>query len=244
MGRTANSQKICNSIFYAKHQSFLAWLLFDANFLFLFFLGFVIMIYSYNHEDNWTKKGLFIFSAIMIINWFLENSMSLRADVDISYNQLKDYSGITVYEPTTYGYSKGSGDIHYFMRLEKHKNEKNQNKETSGFICGIKSHSSCNDELINYFGRSNTYDKNISVKYYEFTDIYSLVIIPLFFSNQQVVYEMKYNDKVIYDYNYFVSKYHKQQRNSIIYAIYLIVNTLVFCIFYHLIQKNSVQHTQ
>ena len=225
---------------------FLAWLFLDANFGALFFLGFFVLFASCVPENDWakdwTKKGLFIISALIMIYWFLENSMSLRADVDVNYNQLKSYSGITVDDPPRG--SKGSGDVHYFMRLEKHKDEKNQDKEGRSFICGIKPHSSCSEELVSYFGRGNTCDKNISVRYYEFPDMYSLVIIPLFFSNQQVVYEMKHNDKVIYDYNYFVNKYHKQHRNSIIYAIYLIVNTLVFCIFYHLIQKNSVQHTQ
>ena len=225
---------------------FLAWLFLDANFGALFFLGFFVLFASCVPENDWardwTKKGLFIISALIMIYWFLENSMSLRADVDVNYNQLKSYSGITVPEQSLK--SRGGSNVRDYMRLEKHKDEKNQKKETRLFICGIKFYYSCTEELRNYFGRENTYNQNISVKYYEFPDIGSLAFIPLSFYNQKAVYEMIHNDKVIYDYNYFVSKYRKQQRNSIIYAIYLIVNTLVFCIFYHLIQKSSVQHTQ
>ena len=44
--------------------------------------------------------------------------MSLRAHVDVNYNQLKSYSGITVQEPPQEG--KGGGNFHHFMRLEKH----------------------------------------------------------------------------------------------------------------------------
>ena len=221
---------------------FLAWLFLGANFGYLIVLSLLLFVLFYTQGDRWTKKGFFIFSAIFVWMWFLDNSMGLRINLDVNYNQLKSYFGITVSRSNGRG---SAATIHHEMILEKDKHGNYRNGGKRGFICGIKSSSSCNEELINYFGRSNTYNQNISVKYYEFpTDTQALLYIIPFVTNANVVYEIKHNDKVIYDYNYFVSKYHKQQRDLIIFAIYLIVNTLVFCTFYHLIQKNSVQHTQ
>ena len=214
---------------------FLAWLFLGANFGYLIALSLLLFIFFYIIQgDRWTKKGFFIFSAIFVWMWFLDNSMGLRSNVDVNYNQLKSYSGTTV----SIGGSRAIATM-----IQKYENGNYRNGGLRGFICGIKSSSSCNKELKNYFGRGNTNSQNISVKYYEFNGTLSFFIIPIF-TNSNVVYEMKHNDEVIYDYNYFIHKYHQQQRDLIIFAIYLIVNTLVFCIGYHLIQKNSVQHTQ
>ena len=206
---------------------FLAWLFLDANFGALFFLGFFVLFASCVPENDWardwTKTGYFTFSILVLLFWLLENNMILRTVVDVDYNKLKSYSGFT---------KDGGSKSGISMKLGVKSDNKYRSFgcSFSGFLFG----SSCTEELVSYFGRSNTYGQNMSIKYYNFTAAMT----------GNVVYEMKHNDKVIYDYNYFVSKYHKQQRNSIIYAVYLIANTLVFCIFYHLIQKNSVQHTQ
>ncbi|MBR6026725.1 MAG: hypothetical protein IK065_03915 [Neisseriaceae bacterium] len=214
---------------------FLAWWFLGANFGYLIASSLLLFVLFYTQGDRWTKKGFFIFSAVFVWMWFLDNSMGLRIHTDVNYNQLKSYSGTTVgRESNGRG---GAAMLHDEMILKKYKDEKR-----GFFICGIKSISSCDEELKNYF--DGMYNQNISVKYYTFSDTHAFIYIIPFFTNSNVVYEMKHNDKVIYDYNYFVSKYHKQQRDLIIFAIYLIVNTLVFCIFYHLIQKNSVQHTQ
>ena len=216
---------------------FLAWLFLDANFGYLIALSLFLFVFEcIILKDRWTKKEFFIFSAIFVWMWFLDNSMGLRSNVDVNYNQLKSYSGITADRSNGRG---GAAMLHDEMLLKKDKN----GKKRDFFICGIKSSSSCNEELKNYFGRGNTLDQNISVKYYKFSDIHAVLYIIPFFMNSNVVYEMKHNEEVIYDYNYFVSKYHKQQRDLIIFAIYLIVNTLVFCIFYQWIQKKYVQHS-
>ncbi|MBR3482315.1 MAG: hypothetical protein IKH45_05465 [Neisseriaceae bacterium] len=212
---------------------FLAWLFLDANFGYLIVLSLLLFVLFYTQGDRWTKKGFFIFSAIFVWMWFLDNSMGLRSNIDVNYNQLESYSGTTVH-------INGSRAVATMIQKDKTGNYRNGGRRS--FICGIKSSSSCSEELGNYFG--HIYNQNISVKYREFPNTHALFYIIPFVTNANVVYEMKHNDKVIYDYNYFVSKYHKQQRDLIIFAIYLIVNTLVFCIFYHLIQKNSVQHTQ
>ena len=219
---------------------FLAWWFLDANFGYLIVLSLLLFVLFYTQGDRWTKKGFFIFSAIFVWMWFLDNGMGLRSNVDINYNQLENYSGTTASRSSNG--RGGAAMLHDEMILKKYKN--GNNGKRGFFICGIKSISSCDEELQNYFGRRNTDGQDISVKYYKFSDSHALLYIIPFFTNSNVVYEMKHNDKVIYDYNYFVSKYHKQQRDLIIFAIYLIVNTLVFCVFYHLIQKNFLKHSQ
>ena len=96
----------------------------------------------------------------------------------------------------------------------------------------------CSKELRSYFGNkySDTYNKNISVKHYRF--------YPMSIYSFNLIYEIRHNNETIFDYYYFINKYHQQQKNEIIYAIYLILSTFVFCIGYYLIQRNSVEHIQ
>ena len=202
---------------------FLAWLFLDANFVFLFFLGFGMMLYSYNAGDDWTKNEIFVFSIIAVSLWLLENNMILRTDVDVDYNKLKSYSGVTIYN----NQSKSA----HVLRLGSNDSKYETFECSIGGIL-LDADDDCDEELRSYFGRGNTYDKNISVKHYKLYPTFNLI------------YEIRHNNETIFSYDYFINKYHQQQKNAIIYAIYLIVNTLVFCIFYHLIQKNSVQHTQ
>ncbi|MBR0212031.1 MAG: hypothetical protein IJQ55_00335, partial [Alphaproteobacteria bacterium] len=205
---------------------FLAWLFLDANFGFLVFLGFGILISSYVPENewarDWTKTGYFTFSVLVLLFWLLENNMILRTDVDVDYNKLKSYSGVTIYN----NQSKSA----HVLRLGSDSKYETFECSIGGILLDVDD--DCDEELRSYFGRGNTYDKNISVKHYKLYPTFNLI------------YEIMHNNKTIFSYDYFINKYHQQQKNAILFAIYLIANTLVFCIFYHLIQKNSVQHTQ
>ena len=226
------------TVFIIQNISLLLALIFlGANFGLIIFMGLLVLFFFYNYNNS-TKKYFLIFSIVMMCHWLLDNSMSLRSDINVNYNQLKSYTGNTAPINSNPG---GGGSHHHYMKLEKNKNGNYRDGSHRDFICGIKSFSSCTNEAVNYFGKGNTYDKNLSVKYDEFSDIHMIFIIP-FFIDENIIYEIKYNDKVIYNYDYFINKYTQQQKNAKIYSIYLILNTLLFCVFYHWIQKSVNQN--
>lgn len=228
------------TVFIIQDISLLLALIFlGANFGLLIFISLLVFWFFYN-SDNLTKKYFFIFSIVMMCSWLLENSMSLRSDINVDYNQLKSYSGNTAHD----SHGRGPGLHHHFMKLEKNRNGNYRDGGHRNFICGIKYFSSCSEELRDYFGKGNIYDKNISVKYAEFPDINTIVFIIPFFTDENIIYEIKHNDKIIYDYDYFISKYSQEQKNAKIYAIYLILNTLIFCVFYHRIQKRPFRQPE
>lgn len=209
----------------------LATFLFDVENILLFPLSLNAMYALYQTKKNWTKNKFFILSVITIFLWLMENNLALRTNGNVGYNQLKTYSGTTKA-------NIGAGSPTQLLGDNLDNNYKNYVR----FSCGLRYNYHCTKELNNYFGRGNTDEQNIAVKYYEFTDI----VLPPFplLENVKVIYEIRYNDKTIFDYDYFTHKHNRKHREAMMCAIYLVLTSLVFCIFYHLIQKKHVKHIQ
>ena len=123
--------------------------------------------------------------------------------------------------------------------------------EEARFSCDKTISYGCN-EINNFFGKKNwanlintdiLYDKKIlSIKYFEqdkYAFNYPTVILNSFTLSpeiprpkQGVIYEIAYQGKVIYDYNYFISKYKRQRYKYMLYAVYLILNSICFIFIY------------
>ena len=117
------------------------------------------------------------------------------------------------------------------------------------------------DEINEYFNKSKRLhlinkdvllnNEKIYVKYAEqskyltripFVTIKSFTLSPEILSPKQlVIYEISHQDKVIYDYDYFIKKYKWQRTKYILYTIYLVLNSIVFIFVYRSVfQKLSV----
>ena len=124
------------------------------------------------------------------------------------------------------------------------------------FSCSKAAHSYFCDELKDYFNENNKYLKDISVKYavqqkYFNQDfpvlIYrGLTFFPEYLSSvdfsklkQFVIYEISYQGKVIYNYEYFINKYRQQRIKHAIYMIYLVLNSIVFIFIYRSIFQKA-----
>ncbi|MBR3424899.1 MAG: hypothetical protein IKG79_02480 [Neisseriaceae bacterium] len=200
----------------------------DNNFFIMlpFVICFLFIIISKSFGCD--KRTYFIYSVCVSLFWLSTNFWYLIKDFNIGYDQLKNYSGITFNPNHKYSAS------HLFL---------NESKPKIFFDCSPLANESCFKEVTQYFGVKDEYGKNISVKYVEFSVVdIDMYIIPTI-NNKKVIYEIKHNDKIIYSYDYFISKFSKQQQNLRFFAVYLILNSMVFCILYHLIQKNFVEHS-
>lgn len=56
---------------------------------------------------------------------------------------------------------------------------------------------------------------------------------------QWVIYEISYQDKVIYNYEHFIQKYRQQRIKHAIYMIYLVLNSIVFIFIYRSIFQKA-----
>ena len=172
------------------------------------------------------------------LDWIRNNLRKLYLKTyskKLNLNKLKHYSGENVESNST-----GGGYIPSFHLVLKN------NKQKFGFRCSPLHHyDSCNREISQYFGYAseNYYGNDISVKYADISHIEMMFVVP-FISKEKVIYEIKHNDKIIYGYDYFINKFSQQRKNLLIFVVYLILNSVVFCFFYHWIQKDFVQHSQ
>ena len=199
----------------------------DDHFFGTLFIVSLICFCLFANEKLKLKKVYFTYSICFVLWWLSDHNNCLLIDFNVDYNQLKKFSGRV--EDSYYG--PGSISTYDFTLVTGLNKKNNKN-----FVCFPK-YDAC------YKEKSKYYRKNISVKYAEFSVSFPVAgIIPAFI-DRRVIYEIEHNGKIIYSYNYFINKYSQQQRNLRIFAIYLIVNSLVFCIFYQWIQKKYVQHS-
>ena len=192
---------------------------------------FILVFYLYvlNTKFKEYKKSFFVYSICISLFWIHTYSWYLTKDFSVSYNGLKNYSGIN--------WKNTKSSVGQLIL--------NKDGIKSSFDCSITSYGSCYKEIKQHFNIKNLYGHSISVKYHEFSSYDVLMwIIPFHYRNPKNIYEIKHNGDILYSYDYFINKYSRQQRNLRIFAIYLIVNSLVFCIFYHWIQKDFVKHSQ
>lgn len=224
------------TVFIIQNISLIGLLFFigDSNFsLVIYPMIFVYFFSILNKEIKYTYKTFLIYCIFIILFWLPANSFNLMQNFNVDYNQLKDYSGESIPSVS----SGRSGGVSYLV-LKK-------NKQGMSFICSPLDTKidDCYKELEEYFGRGERYGKNLSVKYGEIQQFRMIAFFMPVIFQEKVIYEIKYNDKIIYSYDYFINKFSMQQRNLWIFAVYLILNSVVFCIFYHWIQKNFVQHS-
>ncbi|MBP3220788.1 MAG: hypothetical protein J6M43_01970 [Neisseriaceae bacterium] len=208
------------------------WIL-DIDFWFIIF--FSVIFFIYNISELVTKKTFFIFNICILLLLLPDNCFNLMQNFNIDYNQLKNYSGENVYSEHTAG--KSSPSFHLILK---------NNEQKFGFRCSPLNHyDSCNREISQYFGygSENYYGNDISVKYAEISHIRMMFVVP-FISKEKVIYEIKHNDKIIYGYDYFINKFSQQRKNLLIFVVYLILNSVVFCVFYHWIQKDFLKHSR
>lgn len=232
-------EKKCFTVFIIQYISIILVFLildidFDINFCTL--LSFIIPFITLS--DLFTKKTFFIFNIIILLLFLPDNCLNLMQNFNIDYNQLKNYSGKNIRNSTG---GKAVTAAHLALKKDEEK--------TMYFTCSpvSKDFDDCYKELLQYFGYGDYgdsyYGNNISVKYAEFYHFQMLTIIP-FFHKENVIYEIKHNDKIIYGYDYFINKFSQQRKNLLIFVVYVILNSVVFCFFYHWIQKDFVQHSQ
>lgn len=200
---------------------------------FFTFVSFIIFFISLNDS----KKTCFIFNIIILLLFLPDNSFNLMQNFNVDYNQLKNYSGENIRNSTS---GKSVTSSHFALKKDE---------KTMYFTCSpvSKDFDDCYKELLQYFGYGDYgdsyYGNNISVKYAEFYHFQMLTIIP-FFHKENVIYEIKHNDKIIYGYDYFINKFSQQRKNLLIFVVYVILNSVVFCFFYHWIQKDFLKHSQ
>lgn len=209
----------------------------DTEINFFTFIGIPIYFGTIISESP-IKKTFFIFNIIIILLFLPDNCFNLMQNFNIDYNQLKNYSGKNIRNSTS---GKSITSAHFALKKDEEK--------TMYFTCSpiSKDFDDCYKELLQYFGYGDYgdsyYGNNISVKYAEFYHFQMLMIIP-FFHKEKVIYEIKHNDKIIYGYDYFINKFSQQRKNLLIFVVYLILNSVVFCFFYHWIQKDFLKHSQ
>ncbi|MBR7001078.1 MAG: hypothetical protein IKI11_00220, partial [Neisseriaceae bacterium] len=203
----------------------------DFGIILLFFIAFCF----YQISDEVPKKIFFIFNICILLLLLPDNCFNLMQNFNIDYNKLKHYSGENVYSEHTAG--KSSPSFHLVLK---------NNEQELGFRCSqLNYYDDCNREISQYFGyvSENYYGNNISVKYTEISHIRMMFVVP-FISKEKVIYEIKHNDKIIYGYDYFINKFSQQRKNLLIFVVYVILNSVVFCFFYHWIQKDFLKHSQ
>ncbi|MBQ9683279.1 MAG: hypothetical protein IJV35_08435 [Neisseriaceae bacterium] len=230
-------EKKCFTVFIIQCISiilvFLILLDIDTNINFVTLFLYVIFLLFFSMRDLLTKKTFFIFNIFVLLLFLPDNCFNLMQSFNIDYNQLKNYSGENIY-----GSSGGKSTGSYFV-LKK-------DKKRMYFICSpvSKDNDDCYKELSQYFGYGDSrYGNHISVKYAEIYHFRIIFVMPIIYK-EKVIYEIKHNDKIIYGYDYFINKFSQQRKNLLIFVVYLILNSVVFCIFYHWIQKDFVQHSQ
>lgn len=229
-------EKKCFTVFIIQYISIILVFLildidFDINFCTL--LSFVIFFIG---SDLFTKKTFFIFNIIILLLFLPDNCFNLMQNFNIDYNQLKNYSGKNIYASTG-----GKSVTAAHLALKKDEDEKRMY-----FTCSpvSKDNDDCYKELSQYFGYGDSrYGNHISVKYAEIYHFQMLTFIP-FIQKDKVIYEIKHNDKIIYGYDYFINKFSQQRKNLLIFVVYVILNSVVFCFFYHWIQKDFLKHSQ
>lgn len=207
----------------------LVYLVLDVDFNLLFPLFIALLISMKNDEYakiKYNKKTFFIITICLNIVFLLSYDWMLMKNVNVTYNDLKNYSGEHIHSLRVGKYSNN------YVTIQK-------DKQQRSFQCSFIYDDDCYDEFIQYFGIDNQYGQNISIKYAEFSSF----IVP-FLNDEKIIYEIKHNDKIIYGYDYFINKFSRQQKNLRIFAVYLILNSVVFCIFYHWIQKDFVKLSQ
>ncbi|MBQ9682548.1 MAG: hypothetical protein IJV35_04685 [Neisseriaceae bacterium] len=191
---------------------------------------FIALLISMKNDEyakiKYNKKTFFIITICLTIVFFLSYDWRLIKNVNVTYNDLNNYSGKHI------SHLRAGNSSSRCFTLQKDEQER-------CFQCSFIYYDECYDEFKQYFGADNQYGQDISIKYAEFSSF----IIP-FLNDEKIIYEIKHNDKIIYGYDYFINKFSRQQKNLRIFAVYLILNSVVFCIFYHWIQKDFLKHSQ
>ena len=191
---------------------------------------FIALLISMKNDEyekiKYNKKTFFIITICLTTVWFLSSDWMLIKNVNVTYNDLNNYSGKHIPSINVGKYSNRK------ITLQKDKQERS-------FQCSFIDDDDCYDEFKQYFGADNQYGQNISIKYAEFSGF----IVP-FLNDEKIIYEIKHNDKIIYGYDYFINKFSQQRKNLLIFVVYLILNSVVFCFFYHWIQKDFLKHSQ
>lgn len=212
---------------------------------------------------NSTKNYLYYILCVFIpLVFILSNHLTIFENWNIDYNKLKYFSGTTFYPQDAF-YDEDDYSHHSsHKRINRHNSTiynpsmrfiyLQSDTEQARFSCDKTIRYGCN-EINNFFGYKNLnnlinedilYDKRkLSIKYFEQDKYFAnfpLVITKSFTINkniprpkQGVIYEIAYQGKVIYDYNYFISKYKRQRYKYILYAVYLILNSICFMFIYH-----------
>lgn len=216
-------------------------------FMVLFPCTIAIFIWISGNSFKFNHKPFIVFSICISLFWLHTHSWYLINNFNVNYDDLKDYSGETYNSMSKHA----SGHLVLKNKLEESKDiakAKASGKEvwTAGerwFDCTVTADESCYKEITKYFSVENLYGHNISIKYAEFFGYEPVVFIIPSTTYKQPIYEVKHNGNILYTYDYFINKYSQEKKGLKIFAIYLIINSFGFCIFYQLIQKDFLKHS-
>ena len=198
----------------AKHYD-ISYIVFDVGLLF-----FSTLFINYTYFKN-GAVGFIPCSIVFCIYFILNHSNGLSHNFHKEYHELKSYSGISYNAHCKYC----SGLLHL-----------NSNDPKMHFHCDLIIKDSCFNEITKYFGADKQYGQNISVKYVEID--YHLPVFIFIKTKEKLIYEIAHDGKVIFSYDYFINKFATEQRNLFIFTVFLILNTIGFCIIYKMMEKH------
>lgn len=223
------------------HDNVWVYLLKVINLALVFSLFVFNLVYQakYQASRKIIRNGWYILSFIIPLAFFASSYTHFLNNYSLNSKEIHSFTGTSFYEVTGhYTYNKNGIGQYYETDISHGRCPacgeepgwlylKSKDDIRMRFRCDILN-AICYSELIDYFKKNQQWKgREFTVKYTVWSKTFSQ-------NTQNLLYEIKYQDNILYGIDYFEQKYQQQKQYIILLSFDLIINFVLFAFVYQI----------